>query len=182
MNDVIKTIFDRRSIRSFLPKRIEEEIVTELMECGRRAPNAWGHQSFEFFAVTDQKLLRELACLTAKYLGGEPEEHNFFGAPLVILMADIRENFMRLADAGCAMENMFIAAQSYGLGSVWINQLSPISDKLEVIEKLESIGITKDRVVTSIGAFGYPAAPPREKELTARLHYIRGEEDDESAH
>lgn len=70
------------------------------------------------------------------------------------------------------MENMFIAAQSFGLGSVWINQMSPICDKLEVIEKLESIGVSKDRIITSVGAFGYPAQPPREKELTSKVHYI----------
>lgn len=172
MNEVTKTILERRSIRSFDPKPIEAGIVSEILECGRCAPNAWGHQSFELFAISDRALLDDLAALTAKYLGGDPTEHNFFSAPLVILIADLRENFMRLADAGCIMENMFIAAQSYGVGSVWINQLSPISDKLEVIEKLESIGITKDRVVTSIGAFGYPAAPAREKELITKVHYI----------
>lgn len=175
MNDVVKTIFARRSIRCFTPRPVEEQIVSELLECGRRAPCAWGHQSFEFFAVTDRKLLDELAALTAKYLGGDPQDHNFFSAPLVIFIADLRENFMRLADAGCAMENMFIAAQSYGLGSVWINQISPISDKLEVIEKLESIGVSKDRVITSVGAFGYPGAGPLEKELVSRVHYIKGE-------
>lgn len=177
MNEVIRTILARRSIRGFQPRQVEEEIVAQILECGRCAPCAWGKQSFEFFAVTDRRLLEELAELTAKYLGGEVWEHNFFSAPLVILISDLRENFMRLADAGCAMENMFIAAQSFGLGSVWINQLSPICDKLEVIEKLESIGVSKDRVITSIGAFGYPAQPPREKELISRVHYIRGEEE-----
>lgn len=172
MNDVIQTILDRRSIRCFEPRPIEAGLVSEILECGRRAPNAWGHQSFELYAISDRKVMDELAALTAKYLGGDPSEHNFFSAPLIILVADLRENFMRLADAGCIMENMFIAARSYGIGSVWINQLSPISDKLEVIETLESIGITKDRVVTSIGAFGYPAGPAREKELITKVHYI----------
>ena len=172
MNEVIKTIQARRSIRSFSDDPVERTLVEELLECGRRAPNAWGHQSFEFFAIRNRAVLDRLAELTAKYLGGEPAEHRFFDAPLVILIADLRENFMRLADAGCAMENMFIAAQSLGLGSVWINQLSPICDKLEVIETLETIGIGKDRIVTSAGAFGWPAGLPKEKELIAKLHYI----------
>ncbi len=175
MNKVIETIFERRSIRTFEPRAIETERVAEILECGRRAPNAWGHQSFELFAITDPLLMDELAALTAKYLGGKVEEHRFFSAPLIVLISDLRENFMRLADAGCIMENMFIAAQSYGIGSVWINQLSPISDKLEVMDKLESIGIAKNRVVTSIGAFGYPAGAPREKELVTKIHYINQE-------
>ena len=172
MNEIIRTIYERRSIRTFKNEGLDPEIVEEIVECGRRAPNAWGHQSFEFIVITDKKLMTELAELTAKYLGGTREDHNFFSAPLIIIIADLRENFMRLADAGCAMENMFIAAQSYGIGSVWINQFSPISDKLEVIEKLETIGISKDMVITSVGAFGIPDGPPKDKELISGVRYI----------
>lgn len=97
----------------------------------------------------------------------------FFDAPLIILISDIRDNYMRLADAGCAMENMFLAARSHGIGSVWINQFSPICDKLEVIEKFETIGIAKNRVVTSLGAFGYPDETPQPKKLISAVHYLR---------
>ena len=173
MNDVVKTILERRSVRRFQPCGIDEAIVREIIECGRCAPNAWGRQTFGFHAITDRKLMRELAELTAKYLGGVPEDHEFFSAALIILISDIRENYMRLADAGCAMENMFLAAKSFGVGSVWINQFSPICDKLEVIEKFESIGIAKDHVVTSLGAFGYPAEEPKAKELLSKVYYIR---------
>lgn len=175
MNEVVKTILERRSVRKFDQHPVEEAIVREIIECGRSAPNAWGHQTFEFYAITDRKLMRELAELTAKFLGGEPEDHLFFSAPLIILISDIRDNYMRLADAGCAMENMFLAARSQGVGSVWINQFSPICDKLEVIDKFESIGIAKNRVVTSLGAFGYPAEEPKPKELISAVHYIRSE-------
>lgn len=159
-------------MRRFAQRPVDDALVHEIIECGRSAPNAWGHQTFEFYAIADQKLMRELAELTAKYLGGEPEDHNFFSAPLIILITDIRDNYMRLADAGCAMENMFLAACSHGIGSVWINQFSPICEKLEVIEKFESIGIAKNRVVTSLGAFGYPAETPAPKELISAVHYI----------
>ena len=162
MNEVVKTILERRSVRKFDQRPVEEAIVREIIECGRSAPNAWGHQTFEFYAITDRKLMRELAELTAKFLGGEPEDHLFFSAPLIILISDIRDNYMRLADAGCAMENMFLAARSQGVGSVWINQF-------------ESIGIAKNRVVTSLGAFGYPAEEPKPKELISAVHYIRSE-------
>ena len=150
-----------------------ERSIDLILECGRRAPNAWNHQTFEFIAVTNHPLLDRLADLTARYPGGEREEHNFFGAPLVVFITDLRENPMRLADAGCAMENMFLAAQSLNLGSVWINRFSTISHKLEVIRLLEEMVVTADRVIASIGAFGYPAAGPREKELISKVRYIK---------
>ena len=173
VNETIRTICERRSIRAFSDRAIDQKTMDLILECGRRAPNAWNHQTFEFIAVTNRPLLDRLADLTARYLGGEREEHNFFSAPLVVFITDLRENPMRLADAGCAMENMFLAAQSLNLGSVWINQFSTISDKLEVIRLLEEMGVTADRVITSVGAFGYPAAGPREKELISKVRYIK---------
>ncbi|HIV86516.1 MAG TPA: nitroreductase [Candidatus Pygmaiobacter gallistercoris] len=173
MNETIKTIHARRSIRAFSDEPIDQKTIDLILGCGRRAPNAWNHQTFEFIAVTNRPLLDRLADLTARYLGGVREDHNFFGAPLVILITDLRENFMRLADAGCAMENMFLAAQSLNLGSVWINQFATISNKLEVIRTLEEIGVTEDRVITSVGAFGHPAAGPREKELISQVRYLK---------
>ena len=42
MNEVIKTILARRSIRGFEPRAVEEEIVAQILECGRCAPCAAG--------------------------------------------------------------------------------------------------------------------------------------------
>ena len=67
MNKVIETIFERRSIRTFEPRAIETERVAEILECGRRAPNAWGHQSFELFAITDPLLMDELAAFRVRW-------------------------------------------------------------------------------------------------------------------
>ncbi len=176
MNEIIRAIHSRRSIRGFENRPVPMEITQQIVECGRCAPNAWNRQSFSFHVITDRKVLHALAAVTASHLGGIPEDHCFFDAPLVILVTDLRENFMRLADAGCAMENMFLAAHSCGVGSVWINQLSSLGDKPDLVVLLESVGIPKDRVVTSIGAFGYPAQAPKPKELVSKVYYINQEE------
>lgn len=49
MNEVIRTILARRSIRGFQPRQVEEEIVAQILECGRFANCACGKQSVEFF-------------------------------------------------------------------------------------------------------------------------------------
>ncbi len=169
MNEVVKTILERRSVRKFDQRPVEEAIVREIIECGRSAPNAWGHQTFEFYAITDRKLMRELAELTAKFLGGEPEDHLFFSAPLIILISDIRDNYMRLADAGCAMENMFLAARSQGVGSVWINQFSPICDKLEVIDKFESMAGPSSTAARILSPSSRTACSPRKRTLRTSM-------------
>lgn len=169
MNEVIRTIITRRSIRGYTDEELTQEEVDQIILAGRTAPNAWNNQTFELFIVTNPSAIDSLAEITAKHLGGEKEDHNFFGARLIIMVVDLRENFMRLADAGCIMENMMLAAHSMGIGSVWVNQFSTLQDLPEVIEAWERLGITRDRTVCCIGAFGYPNQPPKEKILMSRV-------------
>ena len=91
---------------------------------------------------------------------------------MIIIIVDDRGHRTPFQDAGCAMENMFIAAQSLGLGSCWINQFMTINDEPEVIELLKEIGIDETKMVTALGAFGYPAKPPKDKEIVSKVHYV----------
>ena len=59
-------------------------------------------------------------------------------------------------DNACAMENIFLAAHSLGVGSVWINQLNGISDRLAVREVLTELSVPADHVVYGMAALGYP--------------------------
>ncbi|MGI5889079.1 MAG: nitroreductase family protein, partial [Oscillospiraceae bacterium] len=136
--------------------------------------NAFNRQNWEFFVITDMDYIAEVAEVSWRHLGGEVSDHKFFGAPLVIMITDERGHRTPFQDAGCAMENMFIAAQSMGLGSVWVNQFMTIEDEPDVIEVLKKIGIEPERHVTAIGAFGFPDMPPRDKQITSKVHYVRG--------
>ena len=65
------------------------------------------------------------------------------------------------------MENIFLAAQSLGIGSVWINQLKDICDFPEVRASLRELGMPENQLVWGIAALGYiaketPVKPRRE--------------------
>ena len=64
-------------------------------------------------------------------------------------------------DNACALENIFLAAWSFGIGSVWINQLQGICDRPAIREILDSFGIPKNHVVYGMAALGYPAQEPK---------------------
>ncbi len=54
------------------------------------------------------------------------------------------------------MENIFLAARSYGVGSVWIiNQMQNINDRPAVRALLNEIGVPADRVIYGVAALGY---------------------------
>lgn len=48
------------------------------------------------------------------------------------MLSNDRENTNGLADCSCALENIFLMANSLGIGSCWVNQLKNICDEKEV--------------------------------------------------
>jgi len=72
-------------------------------------------------------------------------------------------------DCACAIENMFLAAHSLGIGSCWINQLGTTCDDPEVRELITSLGVPKDHKVYGCVALGYadPKISMREKAVKA---------------
>ena len=173
MNEVMNAILTRRSIRKFTADPIPAEVLEDLVKAALHAPSGMGKQTWQFTVVTNQEIIHRLCGLIGTELGREG--YDMYGPAAVIIPSNEKESPWGKEDNACAMENIFLAARSYGVGSVWINQFSPICDKLEVIDKFESIGIAKNRVVTSLGAFGYPAEEPKPKELISAVHYIRSE-------
>ena len=78
-------------------------------------------------------------------------------------------------DNACAMENIFLAARSYGVGSVWINQMQNIHDRPAVRALLNEIGVPADHVIYGVAALGYadPSVPVEPKERTGKVVYVK---------
>ena len=68
-----------------------------------------------------------------------------------------------MEDNACALENMFLAAHSFGIGSVWINQMRDICDEPEVREMLRSWEIPDSHRVFGMAALGYAAASEKKR-------------------
>ena len=165
-NPVLETIRSRRSVRAYLNRQIPPAVEQEILQAGRCAPNAWDRQSFVLCKVGPDAR-GALAALTARHIGGVPADHDFFGAPLVVLVLDRRENLERRADAGCILENMMLAAQSLGLGSVWVDQFATLEDAPDLIALLDQFGFDPQLVICGAAAFGWPA--PEEEILPRPL-------------
>ena len=60
MNEVIKAIKERRSIRNFASKEVEQEKIDEMIEAGLYAPSGKGAQAAIIIAITNKEWIAKI--------------------------------------------------------------------------------------------------------------------------
>ena len=143
--DAIQAIKSRVSIRKYKNIPVPKEILTDIADCGRLAPSGYNRQPWIFVVVIDQDLRNKIS-QAAKY--GEFIKEA--GACIAVLCSKGEETM--LEDACAATENMIIAAQSFGLGTCWVNSFR--KSHSEEIEKI--LNVPADYEVMTLIAVGYP--------------------------
>lgn len=159
MNETIKSILERRSIRSFTDRKIERDLLEQIVQAGYYAPSGRNLQTWRFTVVQNKEVMERLAQAVRQALG-RGEDYDFYRPDVLILTSNQRDNPLGMDDCACALENIFLAAHSLGIGSVWINQFKGICDQPAVREVLHSIGVLQDHLVYGCAALGYPADVP----------------------
>ncbi|MDR3209739.1 MAG: nitroreductase family protein [Oscillospiraceae bacterium] len=117
-NPVLTAISERRSIRAYAPEQITQAQLDALIQAALESPSAHNSQPWHFSVVQSRAILDELNAETGKTF---QFPDLYYGAPTVIFISIKAEGqFAALAsvDAGIAVENIALAAQSLGLGSV----------------------------------------------------------------
>lgn len=170
MNQIMENILTRRSIRAFNEQAIPREELEQILQAAIYAPSGMNKQTWHFTAIVNREKIQELAGLIEKSLGRK--NYNFYKPAVLVLASNERDSKWGKEDNACALENMFLAAHSFGIGSVWINQLQDICDEEEIRAYLREVGIPEEHVVYGIGAFGYAAVEnnkPVEKKGIIRI-------------
>lgn len=173
MNETIKTIKERRAVRSYKDKPIEKEKIKEIIECGLWAPSARFLQTWKFIVVTNKSLIKEMGKRLQDKLIDNPryyfikeraktkEDAIFYSASLVVFILGNKENKWSAIDCSLAAENMMIAAKSLGIASCPIGTAQHIKSEKDIIKKL---GFPEDYELILAIAFGYPDEKPEAKE------------------
>ncbi len=157
MNEVMKNIVTRVSTRDFSAKCLTKQDVEPLIQAALYAPSGMCKQTWHFTAVLNQEIIAELAAAVGKALGREG--YCFYNATALIIPSNQRENPYTIEDNACALQNIFLAAHSMGIDSVWINQISRIYDEPEIRAILAKLGVPDDHIITGIAALGYATTP-----------------------
>lgn len=156
MNETIKALLNRRSVRAFKPEQIKDEELLLVLEAGKYAPSGAGQQSPLFVAVQNKETLAKLSKMNAKVAGtaGDP----FYGAPTVIIVLADKTKVTPVEDASLAMGNMSNAAYALGLGSCWVHREKEMFESEEGKALLAEWGVKGDYLGVGACILGYPAA------------------------
>ena len=119
MNETIKVLTTRRSVRKFKSDPVPEKVLDEILTAGMYAPTGMGQQSPIIIVITDPEVRAEVSELNAEIAGmsGDP----FYGAPVILLVA-AKKRPTDVYDGTCVISNLMNAAWSLGVGSCWIHR------------------------------------------------------------
>lgn len=170
MNNLIQMILTRRSIRKFKDTPISKTILEDLVKAGLAAPSGKNKRTWKFTVVTDTSKIQTLAKTIGEVLSRD--NYNFYKPAALIIPSNLKESPWGCEDNACALENIFLAAHSFQIGSVWINQLRDICDHEKIRPILDSFEIPKDHTIYGLAALGYPEKEVQPIERTGLIHFV----------
>lgn len=110
---VLENIAERKSVRKYLNKSVEEDKIDAMVKAGMAAPSGMDRRPWEFVVVTDREALDSMA---AKL----PYAKMLTNAPLAIVVCgDTTRSSYWYLDCSAATQNVLLAAEALGLGAVW---------------------------------------------------------------
>ncbi len=159
MNEVLKSLLERRSCRKYRPDPVPKELLDQVLEAGTYAATGMGKQSPIMIAVTDRETRDRLSRMNAAVMGSDQDP--FYGAPAVIVVLADRNIPTYLYDGSLVMGNLLNAAHALGLGSCWIHRAKEEFDSEEGKALLRSLGIHGDWEGIGHCILGYADGPCR---------------------
>jgi len=147
--DVIKT---RRSVRSYKPDPIPDDVLKRVLDAARIAPSGSNRQPWKFIVVKDEETKKKLvpACHNQSWMAE---------APLIIVACAQELDYNRggymgklsgVMDATIAFTHLILAARAEGLGTCWIGAFD--NERVK-----EILGVPEGWNVAALTPLGYPA-------------------------
>lgn len=172
MNDVIRSLKERRSVRAYREEQVREEELQQILEAATYAPSGMGKQSAVMVVVQDKETIAKLSKLNAAVMGAEIDP--FYGAPTVVVVLADRSSFTWKEDGCLVMGNLMNAAYAVGVDSCWIHRAKEVFEGEEGQALLKQWGIEGDYVGVGHCILGYragdlPEAKPRKTNYIYRV-------------
>lgn len=132
MSEVLKAIAERSSIRAYKKEALTETEINSLITAGLQAPTARNLQEIHISVLDgSHPILAEIEKEKRAVLSAGADEkakesilknpdNFYYNAPTVFILSADKDLYWNKLDAGICAENIVLAAQSLGLGSLII--------------------------------------------------------------
>ena len=164
MNEVIRQLHQRKSVRVYEDKPLEPEVKRAILEAAIQAPSAGNMALYTIVDITDPELKQKLSvsCDNQPFIATAPAVlifcadyrrwYDVFCAHVDrVRKPDMGDLFLAEADALIAAQNAVVAAHSLGLGSCYIGD---ITENFEYHREL--LGLPRYVVPAAMLCIGYP--------------------------
>lgn len=171
MNETIRNIMRRRSIRKYKDKPVDRDVLDAILQAGAAAPSSSNRQPWEFIVITGQEMREGLS-------QAHPYARMLLQAPVCIIVCGNKERFYPdkklqdcwVQDCSAVTENILIAAQSLGLGTCWCG-VFPRRERVQAVSKL--LSLPGETIPLCLIALGHPDEDPpvKDKWQAERVHW-----------
>lgn len=178
MNQTIKELTERRSVRVFEDKVITHEVRDAILDAALQAPTAGNMTLYTILEITDDELKQKLSVSC---------DHQSFiaTAPMVLIFCadykrwydvfckyndkvrtpDLGDMMLGQADAIIAAQNAVVAAESLGVGSCYIGD---ITENYELHKEI--LNLPKYVIPVAMLVLGYPTKQQKDRIKPPRFH------------
>ena len=172
MNEALKHLISRRSVKAYKPEMPSQELIDQVVEAGTHAPTGMNRQSPIIIEVTDKAVRDKLSKMNADVMGAKIDP--FYGAPVVLVVLADKSVGTYKYDGSLVMENLMLAANAVGLGSCWIHRAREVFDSEEGKELKKQWGVPEEYIGVGHCVLGYrdceyPTAKPRKDGFVIRV-------------
>jgi len=164
MNEVIKQLIERKSVRVFTDREIGQKEKEIILEAAANAPTAGNQQLYTIIDVTDSELKKQLSitCDNQPFIAEakmvlvfcadcQKWYDAFLSSGCEPRLPAVGDLMLAVSDTNIAAQNAVVAAQSLGIGSCYIG------DVMENCEKQrELLGLPEYVFPAAMLVFGYP--------------------------
>ena len=166
MNDIIKAMKERRSIRKFKADMPKKEDIDQIIEAGIYAASGKNEQAVAIVAVTNKGIRDRISAANCRIGGWDDGFDPFYGAPMMLIVLGRKDWPTHVYDGSLVIGNMMLAAHSLGLGSIWIHRAKEEFETEEFKLLLKRAGLEGEWEGIGHCAIGYmdcdnPEAPAR---------------------
>lgn len=177
MNTIIESLFKRKSVRVFEDKEISREDKQLILESALQAPTAGNMTMYTILDITDQSLKDTLAvtCDNQPFIGKAPlvlvfcaDFHRWYQVFCrncqEVRKPDLGDLQLASVDTVIAAHNCVVAAESLGIGSCYIGDITENFERHRELFDLPAHVVPVCMVV-----FGYPTKQQTERSKPPRF-------------